>query len=66
MQHEEQTSPLSPGFGTNTNGLGILIVAVVAVSLALFCWDIWKDGSKEAEHYRFPATTTGSSHSSHH
>lgn len=61
MQHEEHLP--KKGFGTNTNGLGILIVAAVAVILALFCWNFWKDGSKEIEHYRLttaPAHAEGS------
>jgi OOP family OmpA-OmpF porin len=64
MQHEEHTSHRGR-FGNNTNGLGILIVTVVSVCLALFCWSFWKDGSKEIEHYRLnslPATAHGNEH----
>lgn len=52
MQHEEHSTPAGKSFGTNTNGFGILIVTIVAVFLTLFCWNFWKSGSKEAEHYR--------------
>lgn len=64
MQHEEHTSNRGR-FGNNTNGLGILIVALVAVFLALFCWNFWKDDSKEIEHYRLnslPTTAHGNDH----
>ena len=57
MEHEEQSLPVK-GFGTNTNGIGILIVTIVAVCLALFCWDFWKDGSKEINHYRLNSQPT--------
>jgi hypothetical protein len=67
MAHqEEHTSAPSKGFGINTNGFGILLVVIVAVSLVLFCWNFWKDGSREAELYRFnteaPASAEGSEH----
>jgi OOP family OmpA-OmpF porin len=59
MQHEEHSQPAAPGFGTNTNGLGIFIVAIVAVCLALFCWNYWKDASRETELYRWDASVKG-------
>jgi len=65
MAHDEHPAPAAKRFGTNTNGLGLLIVAIVAVCLALFCWYFWKDGSKEIEHYRLgslPAQHEGISH----
>src|SRR5215204_2816175 len=65
MEHGEHTAPASNRFGVNTNGLGILIVAIVAVCLTLFCWNFWKDGSKEINHYRLnslPTQPTGHDH----
>ena len=60
MEHGEVTH--SKGFGHNTNGVGLLIITIVAVCLTLFCWVFWKDGSKEINHYRLnsqPAHSTG-------
>ena len=65
MEHGEHAASASKRFGVNTNGLGILIVAVVAICLALFCWNFWKDGSKEIDHYRLnslPTQPTGHDH----
>jgi hypothetical protein len=56
MEHGEVTH--ARGFGHNTNGVGILIVVIVAVCLVLFCWNYWKDGSREADHYRLNSQTT--------
>jgi hypothetical protein len=63
MEHGEVTHV--KGFGHNTNGVGIFIVTIVAICLALFCWNFWKDGSKETDHYRLnsqPTLSTGHDH----
>lgn len=64
MQHEEH-SHSAKRFGTNTNGLGIFIVVIVAVCLALFCWNFWKDGKKEIEHYRITGVATEGHETAH-
>ncbi len=48
----ETTNHNSPGFGRNTGGWGIVIVAIVAAILALIAWFLWNSGSKEVDHYR--------------
>lgn len=60
MEHEEHTSPEGNRFGNNTNPFGILIVALVGVFLAIFCWNFWKSGAKENEHYRYDQIIGGS------
>ena len=55
MDHNVQEA--APGFGKNTGGWGIVIVAAVAVLLALICWNFWKAGPKDADHYRYAAET---------
>ena len=65
MEHGEHSTPGAKRFGVNTNGLGILIVTIVAVCLALFCWNFWKDGSREKDLYRLnslPTQPTGHDH----
>lgn len=54
MQHESSHS--SPGFGKNTNGFGIVIIAVVLVAFAIIMWALWNDGSTEASWYRLEKT----------
>ena len=68
MEHGEVTH--SKGFGHKTNGVGLLIITIVAVCLTLFCWVFWKDGSKEINHYRLNsqpthATGEGNGHGEH-
>ena len=58
MEQHDNKQPGAPGFGTNTNGLGILIVAIAAVCLALFCWKFWNNAQREADLYRYPSTNT--------
>ena len=65
MEHGDDKAPGSKGFGVNTNGLGILLVSIVAVCLTLFCWDFWKDGSKEINHYRLNSLPTQPSGNDH-
>lgn len=54
MEHEISHS--SPGFGKNSGGFGIVIVAAVLVVLGLIAWNFWKDGSTEDSWYRFEKT----------
>ena len=58
MEHGEHKAPGAKRFGVNTNGLGILIVVLVAIFLALFCWNFWKDGSREKDLYRLTSVAT--------
>ena len=59
MSHEHHTSHLAPGFGKNTNGMGIFIVAIVFVVLGIFAWTMWNSGNKEYEHYRLEKKEAG-------
>jgi hypothetical protein len=52
MHNEHQTSHDAQGFGKNTNGLGILIVAVVFTVISLFTWWLWNNNHKEFDYYR--------------
>ncbi|HMP91920.1 MAG TPA: OmpA family protein [Phnomibacter sp.] len=66
MQAEQQTSHTNPGFGTNTGGWGIFIVALVAILLALIAWNFWNHGHKEYEHYRLTRTEGPDEHGGSH
>lgn len=59
--HTETTTHSSPGFGRNSGGWGIFIVALVAVLLALLAWFFWHDGQKESDFYRL----SGAGHAGH-
>lgn len=50
MAHEGHTST---GFGKNTNGLGLFIVAAVLVAFVLLAWGLWNKGTAEDNWYRF-------------
>ena len=50
MAHEGHTST---GFGKNTNGLGLFIVAAVLVAFVLVAWGLWNKGAAEDHWYRF-------------
>jgi hypothetical protein len=52
MHNEHHTSHNAPGFGKNSNGLGILIIAVVFTGITLFTWWLWNNNHKELKHYR--------------
>lgn len=61
MDHE--TSHTSPGFGKNSNGFGLVIVAAVLVIFVLASWGMWNSGSTENEWYRFaPAAHAAEGH----
>ncbi|MCU0336146.1 MAG: hypothetical protein MUF62_14085 [Chitinophagaceae bacterium] len=55
----QETSHTSPGFGRNTNGLGIVIIAVVLVVFALVGWNFWNKATAEQNWYRFENTNSG-------
>jgi hypothetical protein len=63
MQHESSHS--SPGFGKNTNGFGIVIIAVVLVSFALVAWALWNDGGTEKSWYRLDEKATAAKAEGH-
>ncbi|MCU0387700.1 MAG: hypothetical protein MUE71_03735 [Chitinophagaceae bacterium] len=66
MHNEHHTSHLAQGFGKNTNGMGIFIVAVVFVAISLFTWWLWNNDHKETDHYRFEKVQTkAESHKGH-
>jgi hypothetical protein len=66
MHNEHHTSHLTPGFGKNTNGFGIFIVAAIFVGIALFTWHLWNNDHKEVDYYRFEAGKTKTeAHSGH-
>jgi outer membrane protein OmpA-like peptidoglycan-associated protein len=43
---------MAPGFGKNTNGLGIFIIAAIFVLIGLFAWWLWNNNNKYYKHYR--------------
>jgi hypothetical protein len=57
MQHTEEHAAEAPK-SIQTNGSGLLLLTIVSVLLAIFCWNMWKDGDKEAQHYRFEKAKT--------
>lgn len=56
MHNEHHSSHNAPGFGKNTNGVGILIVAITFVIIALFTWWLWNNNDKELDYYRIEGT----------
>ncbi len=52
MHNEHHSSHNSPGFGTNTNGMGIFIVAAIFVIIGIFVWWLWNNNNKEFDFYR--------------
>ena len=67
MQHTEEHSTEAKK-SIHTNGSGLLLLTVVAVLLAIFCWNMWKGADKEADHYRIEKakTTEGAEHKEAH
>jgi outer membrane protein OmpA-like peptidoglycan-associated protein len=61
MEHE--VSHTNPGFGKNTNGMGIAIVVLVAILLSLTAWWLWNGAQEEADHYRYK--TVAAAHGGH-
>lgn len=57
MEHEVSHS--NPGFGKNTNGLGLFIVALSLVVLALAAYWFWHGAKAEESWYRFEQTSAG-------
>lgn len=64
MEHEVSHS--NPGFGKNTNGLGLFIVAISLVVLALAAYWFWHKGAAEDSWYRFENTTQSAGHGEGH
>ena len=60
-----ETSHSSPGFGRNTGGWGIVIVAIAAVLLALVAYFLWHSGQKEVDWYRLSASQSHDTHEGH-
>jgi outer membrane protein OmpA-like peptidoglycan-associated protein len=63
MEHEVSHS--NPGFGKNTNGLGLVIVALSLVVLALAAYWLWHKGAAENDWYRFEKTANAEGHEGH-
>jgi outer membrane protein OmpA-like peptidoglycan-associated protein len=66
MHNEHHTSHMAPGFGKNTNGFGIFIIAAIFVMIGLFAWWLWNNNNKYYKHYRIEniaASGHGHSHS---
>lgn len=64
MEHEASHS--NPGFGQNTNGLGIVIVALSLVVIALLTFSFWHKGTAENNWYRFEQTAPAAGHGEGH
>jgi hypothetical protein len=56
MHNDHASSHLAPGFGKNTNGMGIFIVAITFVLIGLFVWGLWNNNNKLYKHYRIEKT----------
>jgi outer membrane protein OmpA-like peptidoglycan-associated protein len=52
MHNEHDTHHQAPGFGKNTNGVGIFFLATIFVVLGLFAWWLWNNNHKEFDFYR--------------
>jgi OmpA-OmpF porin, OOP family len=63
MHNEHETNHLAPGFGKNTNGAGIFVLATIFVVLGLFVWWLWNNNHKEFDFYRIE--TSGGNHDEH-
>jgi hypothetical protein len=57
-QHMEQPevhpSHGNPGFGKNSSGLGVFIIAILAVVIIVGTWWLWNNNDTETEYYRLP------------
>lgn len=65
MHNEHETNHLAPGFGKNTNGAGIFLLAALFVAISLFVWWMWNNNSKEFNYYRVEQKTATETHSGH-
>jgi OmpA-OmpF porin, OOP family len=52
MHNEHHSSHNAPGFGKNTNGMGIFIIAAIFVIIGIFVWWLWNNNNKEFDFYR--------------
>lgn len=52
MHNEHHSSHNAPGFGKNTNGMGIFIIAAIFVIIGIFVWWLWNNNNREFDHYR--------------
>jgi hypothetical protein len=66
MQNEHHSSHSTPGFGKNTNGLGIFIIAAIFIGITLFTWNLWNNNHKELNHYRVEHTSPVHGHEKGH
>jgi outer membrane protein OmpA-like peptidoglycan-associated protein len=64
MHNEHHSSHNVPGFGKNTNGMGVFIVAAIFVIIGLFVWWLWNNNNREFDHYRIEQA--GGSHDGGH
>jgi len=65
MQHESHSSHNAPGFGKNTNGMGIFIIALIFVVLGIAALNLWNSGNEEYEHYRIEKKEAAHSENNH-
>jgi outer membrane protein OmpA-like peptidoglycan-associated protein len=52
MHNEHHSSHNAPGFGKNTNGMGIFIIAAIFVIIGIFVWWLWNNNNREFDFYR--------------
>ncbi len=66
MHNEHHTSHEAQGFGKNTNGLGIFIVAAIFIVIGLFTWWLWNNNHREFEYYRIEGAANTHGHGEEH
>lgn len=70
MEQAAPTNHQATGFGKNSTGLGVFLIAFTAVLLGLIGWNFWNNDAAENDHYRLPEKTSqqtnahGAAHSS--
>lgn len=57
MHNEHHSSHNTPGFGKNTNGMGIFILTAIFVILTIFVLWLWNNNNREFEFYRIAQTS---------
>jgi lipoprotein signal peptidase len=65
MHNEHDTNHEAPGFGKNTNGVGIFALAAFFVILGLFVWWMWNNNNRELDYYRIEKTSSAQTEAHH-